>query len=160
METQEVSLRRRRRSVLVLSLVWIILAGFSSGCGVKQRSARPTPNAAAAPDNSKELNGPYYASGQGGDKFQSMSTSGCLTTCTHPAARMQGSIGVPLHFDVNPNSAVQIPTATGYVPGAYSGTAGSAAGDGAGRVNTLGAPNTKGGMLGNRDLKLIERQQR
>lgn len=128
----------------------------SSGCGVKQYGTKK--NLVGVP--AYDLNAPLYASGQKGDTFQSMSSAGCLSTCNHGGvARMQASIGIPLHFDTNPNTAVQNPTATQYTAGVYNGTA-DVNGKGVGRSKTINAPNSKNTMLGNKDLQLIQKQQR
>lgn len=133
------------------------LSGLS--CGTKQYGNRQNQSSNSNQRVPVQLNGPYYSSGQGGDKFQAMSSQGCLTSCNHGGvARMQASIGIPLRFDMNPNTLAKPPTGINYISGVYTGVAGPS-GYGAGRVNTVTTPNNKGGMFGNRDLKLIERQQ-
>lgn len=134
-----------RTQIQIQAVAVLLVALISQACGLRQFNGRLR-NARVA---STEVAAPFYAAGQGGN---SMSPATCNTAAARPCIRARASVGVPFHFDVNPNDQNGIIVGTTYpvAPAPYAGTVE------AGRTLGLGGVQDKKG--GNYDLSIMKRQ--
>lgn len=129
----------------IQALILITLAMVVESCGLRQFNGRIRNSTAA----STNVAAPFYAAGQGGN---SMSPATCNSLTGRPCIRARASVGMPFHFDVNPNDQNGIVVGTTYpaAPAPYAGTVE------AGRTLGVGAVQDKKG--GNYDLSIMKRQ--
>lgn len=125
-------------AVLTVGLVF-------NACGLRQYNGKLRTTSVA----STQVAAPFYAAGQGGN---SMSPAACNSLVGRPCIRARASVGMPFHFDVNPNDQNGIVVGTTYpvAPAPYAGVVE------AGRTLGVGGVQDKKG--GNYDLSIMKRQ--
>ena len=138
----------------VLLAIALAAALAAPGCGVRMFSGKKqkgvTQTTVPPQSEAVSAHGPFHAAGSA-----TMSPAQCGSQTGRPCARARAAVGMPYHFDVNPN-AVQGPVGT--APGPYPGVAGA----GKTRAMPLQAsarkPSEQLPRLENVDLDVIGRQ--